>query len=111
MISDANDGQMDYGMLGGESPELEKYMGDVGWDYLAPHFKSGALLYVDAGLDLKDVGDALVADEKGKVESWLKSGDLVKPSQPHVDHWESAGETYRALVVSPFVLMQPLPAE
>ena len=97
---------MEYGMIGGGEPSLEKYMGEVGWEYLRPHFESGALLYVDAGLDLKEVGDALVADDKERVAAWLKSGDLVKPSRPHVDYWESAGESYRALVVSPFVLMQ-----
>ena len=107
MISDG----MEYGMLGGEDPELEKYMGEVGWDYLEPHFKSGALLYVDPSLELKEVGEALVADDKAKVEGWLKGGDLLRPSQPHADHWASGGEQFRALVVSPFVLMQPALAE
>lgn len=111
MISDAGGEEMQFGMLGGEDPELEKYMGEVGWDYLKPHFETGALLYLDARLDLKEVGEALVADERAKVEAWMKSGDLVKPSQPHADHWASAGERYRALVVSPFVLMQPVVAE
>ena len=98
-------------MLGGENPELDKYMGEVGWDYLKPHFESGALLFLDVGLDMKEVGEALVADEKVKVEAWMKSGDLVRPSQPHADYWESAGEVFRALVVSPFVLMQPVVAQ
>ena len=102
--------EMSYGMLGGYLPELEKYMGEVGWEYLEPHFKSGALLFVDPVLDLKEVGEALVADDKLRVEGWLKSGDLVKPSQLHAEYWRSAGERYRALVVSPFVLMQPLVA-
>ena len=113
MISDGSGGAeepMRYGMVGGDDPELEKYMGEVGWDYLKPHFESGALLYLDPSLDMKQVGEALVADDRAQVEGWLKSGDLVKPSGPHVDYWESAGETYRALVVSPFVLMQPAPA-
>ena len=109
MIS-GND-EMNYGMLGGGDPELDKYMGEVGWDYLEPHFKSGALLYLDPSLDLKEVGEALVADDKAQVEAWLKSGDLLKPSQPHADHWATAGKNFRALVVSPFVLMQPALAE
>ena len=103
--------EMDYGMLGGSDAELEKYMGEVGWEYLEAHFKSSALLYLDPKLDLKEVGEALVADDKVKVEAWLKSGDLLRPSQPHAEHWASAGEKFRALVVSPFVLMQPALAE
>ena len=112
MISDAGGGdEMKYGMLGGGDPDLEKYMGEVGWEYLKPHFESGALLFVDTGVDLKTVAEALVADDKAKVEAWMKSGDLLKPSQPHADHWESSGESFRAVVVSPFVLMQPALAE
>jgi len=111
MISDPGSGEMEYGMLGGEDPSLEKYMGEVNWDYLKPHFDSGALLYVDASLDLKEVAEALVSDDKTRVESWLKSGDLLKPSQPHWDYWGSSGETFRAVVVSPFVLMQPAASE
>ena len=111
MICDAGGEEMDYGMLGGADPELEKYMGEVGWDYLKPHFESGALLYLDTALDMKTVGEALVADDKTRIEAWLKSGDLLKPSQPHADHWASAGESYRALVVSPVVLMQPVVAQ
>lgn len=113
MISDADTGGggSGYGMLGGGDPRLEKYMGEVGWGYLKPHFESGALLFVDVALDLKEVGEALVADDKAKVGGWLKSGDLLKPSQPHADHWEQSGEIFRAVVVSPFVLMQAAVAE
>jgi len=110
MISDAGGGKMEYGMVGGESPELEKYMGEVGWEYLKPHFDSGALLFVDGSLELKGVAEALVGDDRARVEGWMEAGDLLKPSQPHADHWESCGENFRAVVVSPFVLMQPLVA-
>ena len=102
---------MNYGMLGSGDSELEKYMGEVGWDYLKPHFESGALLYLDSSLNLKEVGEALVTDDKSKVDRWLKSGDLVKPSQPHADYWATADEIYRAVVVSPFVLMQLMVAQ
>ena len=53
MISDSGSGEMEYGMLGGGAPSLDKYMGEVGWDYLKPHFESGALLYLDPSLDMK----------------------------------------------------------
>ena len=112
MISDADGSdKMNYGMVGGGDPDLEKYMGEVGWEYLKPHFESGALLFVDASLDLKEVAEALVADDKAKVEAWMKSGDLLKPSAPHAAHWESSGDDFRAVVVSPFVLMQPAVAQ
>lgn len=103
---------MPYGMLGDDAqttPEkLEKYTGVVDWEYLKPHFDSGALLYVDACLHITDVGQALAADEKDQIEAWLKSGDLVKPSEPHAKWWSENPQEFTALVVSPFVLMQPL---
>ncbi len=87
---------------------LEKYTGDVDWSYLKPHFKEGALIYVDPSLDLKAVGRVFLADEKEQVEAWLKCGDLVKPGELHAQWWESQGSRFLAQVVQPFVLIQPL---
>jgi hypothetical protein len=87
---------------------LEKYCDAIDWAYLRPHFDSGALLYVDPGLSLTEVGRAFTTDDAAQVRLWRKSGDLVTPSQPHATHWEESGTHFRALVVSPFVLIQPL---
>ena len=104
--------EMRYGILGEDSqttPEkLEKYTGQVDWQYLKPHFDSGALLYVDPKLSITEVGQALADDDKNKIQDWLKSGDLVKPSEPHAAWWQENPQDFTALVVSPFVLMQPL---
>jgi len=106
---------MQYGMLGNDSqgtPEkLEKYTGVVDWKYLQPHFESGALIYVDVELSITEVGQALAEDDSDRVEGWLKSGDLVKPSEPHAKWWQENPEQFTALVVSPFVLMQPVKAD
>ena len=102
--------EMNYGMLGDDTqttPEkLEKYTGVVDWEYLQPHFESGALIYVDIGLSITKVGQALADDDKEKIEAWLKSGDLVKPSEPHQKWWQENPQQFTALVVSPFVLIQ-----
>jgi hypothetical protein len=105
--------QMRYGMLGGgastgDLQKLEKYTGVVGWDYLRPHFENGALLYVDPSLVLTEVGAAISADNTASVEGWLKSGDLVKPGAPHAEFWAGSSQNFIALVVSPFVLIQPI---
>ena len=103
---------MRYGMLGDDASttadKIAKYTGDVDWTYIKPHFESGALLYVDPSLDLASVGEAFANDESEKVQAWLKSGDLVKPSAPHAAYWESSNAHFTARVVSPFVLIQPL---
>ncbi|MBK1829134.1 DUF2288 domain-containing protein [Verrucomicrobiaceae bacterium R5-34] len=104
---------MKYGILGEDTQnteeKLKKYTGVVDWPYLEPHYESGALLYVDPSLSITEVGMALTEDDKPKIEGWLKSGDLVKPSAPHKDWWEKNPQSFTALVVSPFVLMQPAP--
>jgi len=106
--------EMNYGFLGKDAQstteKLEKYTGVVDWEYLKPHFDAGSLLYVDTRLDISDVGQALTDDDKRKIETWLKSGDLVKPSEPHATWWTDNPQDFTALVVSPFVLMQPLHA-
>ncbi len=104
--------EMNYGVLGEDaqdtSEKLEKYTGIVDWEYLKPHFDSGALLFVDPCLNITDVGIALADDNKDQIELWLKAGDLIKPSEPHAKWWQEHPQQFTALVVSPFVLMQPL---
>ncbi len=104
--------EMRYDMLGDQRPteaeKLEKYTGTVDWDYLKSHFEQDALLYVDPSLQLAQVGNVIAADDKVQVESWLKAGDLLKPGPPHAAHWQSSQAKFTALVVSPFVLIQPL---
>lgn len=108
--SDSPEG-LRYALLGDDvdnaDDKLEKYTGEVDWTYIKPHFDSGALLYVDPSLVITEVGRAIGRDDKDKVDAWLKRGDLIKPGQPHAVHWESSSARFTALVVSPFVLIQP----
>lgn len=102
---------LNYGIIGDDSAsaleKLEKYTGEVEWHYLKPHFQSGALIYVDPSLSLTEVGNAFATDDSERVSAWRKAGDLVTPSRPHADYWEESQARFRALVVSPFVLIQP----
>ena len=114
MVSDKDDApeQMRYGMLGEDSSttgeKLEKFTGEVDWEFLRPHFKSGALFFVDPALPLVQVGTAFAEDDKNQVEAWLKSGDLVKIETIHAQQWENTETTFESLVVSPFVLCRPV---
>ena len=103
---------MRYGLLGNdainEEDKLEKYSGTVDWQYLKTHFEKDVLLYVDVSLQLTEVGKAIATDERSAVDRWLKTGDLLKPGQPHAEYWESTQAKFTAMVVSPFILIQPL---
>lgn len=107
-----DDESMRYGMLGDDESsaddKLEKYTGEVDWSYLKKHFENGALLYVDLSLDLVTVGKAISDDDADAVRAWKAAGDLVQPSEPHAAFWEESNAQFLALVVSPFVLIQPI---
>ncbi len=104
---------MRYGMLGMDdtSPveKLAKYTGEVDWAYLKSHFDAGVLIYVDPSLALPEVGLAFSKDDSQAVEAWFKKEDLVRPGEPHAAYWEESAAVFTALVVSPFVLIQPFP--
>ncbi len=103
---------INYGMLQNQIPsnsqKLDKYLGEVTWQYLEPHFLNGSLIYVDNSLCIKDVANAFAQDDKKKVEKWLRTGDALKPGQAHAKYWKKANSTFTALVVSPFVIIQEL---
>jgi len=110
-----NNEGMEYGILGDDTEtdleKLEKYTGEVDWKYLEKHYQSGALLYIDPSLDLVAVGKAFADDDSKSVAKWKKSGDIVQPSTPHAYYWEESDSRFKALVVSPFVLIQPIEEE
>ena len=101
---------MNYGIFQNQTPnssqKLEKYVGEVTWEYLEPHFLNDSLIYIDNSLCIKSVGNAFAQDDKKKVEEWLKKGDALKPGQAHAKYWKEANSTFIALVVSPFVIIQ-----
>jgi hypothetical protein len=114
MVSDESNKRepLRYAMIGedGSSTEekLEKYVGTVDWKYLAPHYLTGSLFFVDPQLTLVEVGQAFSYNKKDKVEGWLKTGDLVKIGDLHAEQWKNGGTEFEALVVSPFVLCRPI---
>ncbi len=111
-MSDKSPEKLQYKMLGddqnSETEKIAKYTGDVDWTYLKPHFNNGAMIYVDPELTLSDVAEVFVQDDKEKVQVWLKTADLVKPSSLHAEWWEYDETRFTAVVVNPFVLAQPL---
>ena len=91
-----------------QDEKLEKYSGEVDWSYLRPHFHAGNMVYVDPSLDLKNAGLAFTDDDQAQVQKWLKSGDLVQPCALHAEYWEKEKTRFRAMIVRPFILAQPI---
>mgnify|MGYP003638141759 CR=1 FL=1 len=110
--SSPDEESMPYGIMGEDNmsdrDKLEKYSGEVDWSYLKPHYKSGALIFVDPALSITLAGEAFTNDDLEQVASWRKSGEILTPSDPHAEFWEKENTLFLALVVSPFVLIQPI---
>lgn len=60
-----------YAKLLGETAEIS-------WKELEPFFAKGALLWVDAKLDLIEAAEGMAEDNRGKVAAWLAAGALAK---------------------------------
>ena len=112
LMSEEKPEKLQYDILGNDATSSEdkiaKYTGEVDWAYIKPHYKSGAMIYVDPELELTKVAEAFAKDNKEQVQAWLKSADLVKPSHLHEDWWEHDQTRFTAVVITPFVLAQPV---
>ena len=91
-----------------QTEKLEKYSGEVDWNYLRPHFQAGNMIYVDPCLELQAAGLAFADDDQAQVQKWLKCGDLVQPCDLHAEHWKKEQTRFQAMIVRPFILAQPI---
>ena len=88
-----------YAKLLGETAEIS-------WKELEPFFAKGALLWVDAGLDLIEAAEGMAEDNRDKVAAWLAADKLAKLSETRaLDLFERDPQLW-AVVVSPWILIQ-----
>jgi len=92
---------------------LAESMGPIAFSDLRAHLARGAVIVVDAALDLLEVGEAVARDDKARVAGWIETGQLGKPSLETVERWSKAERSiWTALVVQPFVLVrEEMPVE
>ena len=87
--------------------ELAPKIDVVEWIMLRPHLERGGVIVVDALLDLAEVGCGIAADEVKKIERWIASGLLGKPTAQQIECWDAQkGKPFLCLIVSPYVLVQ-----
>jgi hypothetical protein len=89
--------------------ELGQNIDEAEWQWLKPHLERGALITVDAAIDLAFAGERIAADDARQIETWLSSGALGKPTPAELARWESAPtKKFLTLIISPFVLIQEI---
>jgi hypothetical protein len=82
----------------------------IEWQELQRHFARGVVIKVDPRLDLVQVAARLVADDKAAFEDWLAQGLVCNASDDDARAWTDTQPTFWAVVVAPWVLVQPTDA-
>lgn len=86
--------------------KLTESMGPVVYSDLAAHLHRDAVFVVARSLELVTCGVAVATDDVDRVQAWIASGDLRKPSRAEREAWAAGSGSFTAVVVQPFVLVQ-----
>ncbi|AJO81655.1 DUF2288 domain-containing protein [Pseudomonas sp. MRSN 12121] len=78
----------------------------ITWKELEPFFAKGALLWVDADLDLIEAAEAMAENQAGKVSAWLAAEKVSKVSATRTLDLVERDPLLWAVVVSPWILVQ-----
>lgn len=80
----------------------------IAWKELQRYFASGVALFVAPDLDLVEVAFQMSEDNAAQIRQWMASGKFGKVSDEQAAAWYEADATMWAVVVSPYVLVQPM---
>lgn len=79
----------------------------IPWVELQRFFAAGLAISVTADLDLVEVAYQFSQDNKAQVEEWLSAGRVGHVSDQQASAWIAENATVWAVVVKPWVLVQP----
>jgi hypothetical protein len=80
----------------------------IAWHELQRFFASGSAIYVDPALDLVEVAYQISEDNKEQVLNWMEAKQLAPVTDAQAQAWHDADADMWAVVVSPYVLVQPV---
>ena len=79
----------------------------IAWSELQRFFAAGTAVYVAANLDLIEVATRIADDDKAQVQQWMQQGLLGQVSDEQARAWFEVDAELWAVVVKPWVLVQP----
>lgn len=79
----------------------------IPWKELQRFFASGSALVVAEDLDLVEVAFQMSEDNAAQIRQWMEAGKFGKVSDAQAAAWYEADALMWAVVVSPWVLVQP----
>lgn len=80
----------------------------IAWKELQRFFAGGKALMVSADLDLIEVAFQISEDNAAQVQQWMVAGKLARVTDQQAAAWFEADAMVWAVVVSPWVLVQPV---
>jgi len=80
----------------------------IAWKELQRFFAQGVVILVRPGLDLVDVAFEMTKDNQAHVKQWMGAGDLQGVSDDQAREWLEVNALMWAVVVKPWVLVQPI---
>lgn len=80
----------------------------IAWSELQRFFAAGTAVYVAANLDLIEVATRIADDDKAQVQQWMQQGLLGQVSDEQARIWFEGDAELWAVVVKPWVLVQPI---
>ncbi|BAQ64287.1 DUF2288 domain-containing protein [Geminocystis sp. NIES-3709] len=86
--------------------QLKEQLAQMDWKDLIPHAQRDALIIVDRGLDLIEVGCAIAEDKTELVQRWISEQLIQKPSTQQLSLWNGdETQKFNTIIVQPFVLI------
>lgn len=88
--------------------KLNAETGQLHWSELQRHFARGVVIHVAPPLDLVQVAARMAQDDAGAMGEWLQAGLVSRATTEDAAQWQRHGTQFWAVVVAPWVLVQPL---
>lgn len=80
----------------------------MNWREMQRYFASGAALYVAPELDLVETAYQMSVDNTVQIQQWMAAEQFGKVTDDQAQTWWDADAQLWAVVVSPWVLVQPV---
>ena len=80
----------------------------MAWRDMQRYFASGAALFVSPDLDLVEAAFQMSEDNAALIGQWMAAGQFGKVTDEQARIWLEADASLWAVVVSPWVLVQPV---
>lgn len=77
------------------------------WVELQPHFASGIVIGISNDLDLIEVAVRIANDDKESIADWISEKRIGQVADQQAATWLEENTTLWAVVVKPWLLVQP----